>query len=220
MGVKRLMVTNFVRSLKRNLKFLWNMILYAQYKWKLNLHQGVHSKEYHSVESIARRQGDREPTLRFWNSESRASGAGYIQLPVYFLSLSRLFSVGETEKTNEVPIDLTDEELKYCVKNYRQILSIQSMGEEATVGLEKGTASRTFTGIRDDVHDIFSNSAGEGNITRILLAVLSFRRLIFYDIFCQILSMLIGICIWILLILIWDGQIIFNCMKRKFQNFF
>ena len=113
------------------------MILYAQYKWKLNLHQGVHSNEYHSVESIARRQGDREPPLRFWNSESRASGAGYIQLPVYFLSLSRLFSVGETEKTNEVPIDLTDEELKYCVKNYRQILSIQSMGEEATVGLEK-----------------------------------------------------------------------------------
>ena len=72
---------------------------------------------------------------------------------------------------------LTEEELKKKIKNYRQILSIQSMGEEASVGLEKGTASRTFAGISDDVHDIFSNSAGEGNITRILLAVLSFKRL-------------------------------------------
>ena len=176
-GCKTIDGYNFRSQFKEKFKISPEHDIIGQHKWKLNLHQGVHSKEYYSVESIARRQGDREPTLRFWNSESRASGAGYIQLPVYFLSLSRLFPIGESGKTNEVPIDLTEEELKYCVKNYRQILSIQSMDEEASVGLEKGTASRTFAGISDDVHDIFSNSAGEGNITRILLAVLSFKRL-------------------------------------------
>lgn len=176
-GCKTIDGYNFRSQFKEKFKISPEHDVIGQHKWRLNLHQGVHSKEYYSVESIARRQGDREPTLRFWNSESRASGAGYIQLPVYFLSLSRLFPIGESGKTNEVQIDLTEEELKYCVKNYRQILSIQSMSEEASVGLEKGTASRTFAGISDDVHDIFSNSAGEGNITRILLAILSFKRL-------------------------------------------
>ena len=176
-GCKTIDGYNFRSQFKEKFKISPEHDIIGQHKWKLHLHRGVHSKEYYSVESIARRQGNREPTLRFWNSESRASGAGYIQLPVYFLSLSRLFPIGESGKTNEVPIDLTEEELEYCVNNYRQILSIHSMSDEACVGLEKGTASRTFAGISDNVHDIFSNSAGEGNITRILLAVLSFKRL-------------------------------------------
>lgn len=176
-GCKTIDGYNFRSQFKEKFKLSPEHDVIGQHRWKLKLHQGVYNKEYYSVESIARRQGKREPTLRFWNSESRASGAGYIQLPVYFLSLSRLFPIGESGKTKEVQIDLTEEELKYCVINYRKILSIQSINEEASVGVEKGTASRTFAGISDDVHDIFSNSAGEGNITRILLAVLSFKRL-------------------------------------------
>ena len=45
------------------------------------------------------------------------------------------------------------------------------------MGIEKGAASKTFAGVSDNIHDIFTNSAGEGNIIRIILAVLSFRRL-------------------------------------------
>lgn len=46
-----------------------------------------------------------------------------------------------------------------------------------SIGIEKGTASRMFSGVSDNVHDILTNSAGEGNITKIILAVLSFKRL-------------------------------------------
>ena len=56
-------------------------------------------------------------------------------------------------------------------------LSIQHMSDNPEVGLEKGSASKTFAGVSDDTHDIFTNSAGEGNITRIILAVVSFKRL-------------------------------------------
>ena len=48
------------------------------------------------------------------------------------------------------------------------------MSDNPSVGIEKGSSSRTFAGV---THDIFTNSAGEGNITRIILAVLSFKRL-------------------------------------------
>ena len=176
-GCKTIDGYNFRSQFKEKFKISPEHDMIGQHKWKLNLHRGAYENSYYSVESIARRQRNQEPTLRFWNAESRASGAGYIQLPVYFLSLSRLFPIGETGKTQAVASMLTSEELKYCIINYRTILSIHDIGGDVSVGIEKGTAARTFAGVSDENHDIFTNSAGEGNIMRIILAVLSFKRL-------------------------------------------
>lgn len=176
-GCKTIDGYNFRSQFKEKFKISPAHDIIGDHKWKLILHRGVYDQEYYSVESIARRQAGREPTLRFWNSESRARGAGYIQLPVYFLSLSRLFPIGETGKTKALPVDLTQEEVEYCIQNYRTILSIQSVSGNPAVGIEKGTSSRTFSGVSDNTHDVFTNSAGEGNIIRIILAVLSFKRL-------------------------------------------
>lgn len=45
------------------------------------------------------------------------------------------------------------------------------------VSAEKGIGKQVYAGINDGMHDIFTNSAGEGNVSRIILAVLSFKRL-------------------------------------------
>ncbi len=176
-GCKTIDGYNFRSQFKEKFKISPEHDVIGQHKWKLELHNGVYEQNYYVVESIARRQSGQVPTLRFWNAESRARGAGYIQLPVYFLSLSRLFPIGESGKTKAVPSTLTPEELSYCITNYRTILSIQHMGNNPDVGLEKSSSSKTFAGVSDDTHDIFTNSAGEGNITRIILAILSFKRL-------------------------------------------
>lgn len=176
-GCKTIDGYNFRSQFKEKFKISPEHDVIGQHKWKLELHNGVYEQNYYAVESIARRQSGQTPTLRFWNAESRARGAGYIQLPVYFLSLSRLFPIGESGKTKAVPSTLTPEELSYCITHYRTILSIQHMGDNPDVGLEKGASSKTFAGVSDDTHDIFTNSAGEGNIMRIILAVLSFKRL-------------------------------------------
>ena len=176
-GCKTIDGYNFRSQFKEKFKISPEHDIIGQHKWKLELHNGIYEQNYYAVESIARRQSGQTPTLRFWNAESRARGAGYIQLPVYFLSLSRLFPIGESGKTQAVPFTLTPDELNYCITNYRTILSIQHMGDHPSVGIEKGSSSRTFAGVSDDTHDIFTNSAGEGNVTRIILAVLSFRRL-------------------------------------------
>ena len=152
----------------------------GEHKWTLKLNNRIYEPECYSVESIARKQVGKESTLRFWNAKSRKKGAGYVQLPVYFLSLSRIFPIGEAKKTHAMQITLTDEEAEYCIKHYRHILSIQNMGEangNPSLGIEKSGASRIFAGVSDKVHDIFTNSAGEGNVMRIIFAVLSFRRL-------------------------------------------
>ena len=176
-GCKTIDGYNFRSQFKEKFKISPEHDVIGQHKWKLELHNGVYEQNYYAVESIARRQSGQAPTLRFWNAESRARGAGYIQLPVYFLSLSRLFPIGESGKTKAVPSTLTPEELSYCITHYRTILSIQHIGDNPDVGLEKGASSKTFAGVSDDTHDIFTNSAGEGNIMRIILAVLSFKRL-------------------------------------------
>lgn len=176
-GCKTIDGYNFRSQFKEKFKISPAHDVIGEHKWRLNLHNGVYEQNYYSVESIARRQAGHEPTLRFWNAESRARGAGYVQLPVYFLSLSRLFPIGETGKTQAIPTPLTHDELDYCITNYRTILSIQNVSGTPSVGIEKGTTSKTFAGVSDDIHDIFTNSAGEGNITRIILAVLSFKRL-------------------------------------------
>lgn len=176
-GCKTIDGYNFRSQFKDKFKLSPEHDVIGEHKWKLNLHHGIYEKEYFSVESIARRQSGHKSTLRFWNSESRAKGAGYIQLPVYFLSLSRIFPIGESGKTQEMRITLTPQELEYCINNYRQILSIQNKSGNPTVGIEKAATSKIFAGVSDDTHDIFTNSAGEGNITKIILAVLSFRRL-------------------------------------------
>lgn len=176
-GCKTIDGYNFRSQFKDKFKISPAHDIIGEHKWKLYLHSGIYEQNYYSVESIARRQSGHEPTLRFWNAESRAKGAGYVQLPVYFLSLSRIFPIGETGKTQSMHITLTPEELEYCITKYRTILAIQDISGTPRVGIEKAAAAKTFAGISDGTHDIFTNSAGEGNVTRIILAVLSFKRL-------------------------------------------
>ena len=149
----------------------------GEHRWTLYLHNNIYEHDHYTVASIDRHEKGRPSSLRFWNAESRAKGAGYIQIPVYYLSLSRLFPIGEAGKTHIHPLTLTDDEVKYCLKSYRRILSIQDSGGIARVDFEKSTNSRAFAGVKDAVHDLLANSAGEGNVMRILLAVLSFKRL-------------------------------------------
>jgi len=149
----------------------------GDHRWTLLFHNNISGISQYCVESISRTQKDKTPTLRFWNAKSRAKGSGYVQIPVYFLSLSRLFPIGESGKTKSNDLDLSEDEIDYCLRHYREILSIHQTPGTPSVGLEKGTVSRTFAGVSDDVHDIFTNSTGESNVMRIVLAVLSFKRL-------------------------------------------
>lgn len=150
----------------------------GQHKWTLNFYnQGYYHNNMITVESIARKQTGKPDSLRFWNAAGRSAGQGYVQLPVYFLSLSRLYPIGEVGKTKPYEIELTDSELEYCIRHYQDILSISGIQGTPSISVEKGSVKRTVAGFNDATHDIFTNSAGEGNIARILLAMLSFRRL-------------------------------------------
>jgi AAA15 family ATPase/GTPase len=170
---------NFKSQFGEKFKISPDRDIIGEHKWTLFLeNQGYYSDNQMTIESIGRSSNNgAKRTLRFWKAGSRNKGDGYIQLPVYFLSLSRIFPVGEAGKTTTMLNDITAEELKYYLDSYRSILSIQSIPGTPTLKIEQGSAKRVYAGIEDDVHDVFTNSAGEGNVSRIILALLSFRRL-------------------------------------------
>lgn len=169
---------NFRSQFNEKFKLSVNYEPIGSHKWTLNFHnKGYYKNNKITIHSIPRKQKGKPDTIRFWNADGKSKGAGYVQLPVYYLSLSRLLPIGESSKTNALNINLTPAESKYCVKAYREILSINKMTGTPSVSVEKGTSKQVYAGVNDGVHDIFTNSAGEGNISRIILAVLSFKRL-------------------------------------------
>jgi AAA15 family ATPase/GTPase len=150
----------------------------GEHRWTLNLYDGIHNESYYKAETIVRDQKSKK--LRIWNAEdrSRKAGTGFVQIPVYYLSLSRLYPIGEVSKT--VPLDknlLSKEEDEYCVQRYREILQIMDINGTSSMGVEFKNIKQKFAGVTDEKHDISTNSAGEGNISRIILAMRSFKRL-------------------------------------------
>lgn len=168
---------NFKSQFKEKFKISKEFDHYGEHIWTLKFYKrGYYNDDEIKMMSIRRPTKTNPNDIRFWNAKSKAKGTGYVQLPVYYLSLGRLFPIGETGKTKNVDIHLTEEENTYFVKTYKELLSIQE-SKNAVAAMEKADARRNFVGVNDNTHDVFTNSAGESNIGKIILAILSFKRL-------------------------------------------
>jgi predicted ATPase len=123
------------------------------------------------IESIPRHKDG----IRFWRKGERGKGSGYIQLPVIYLSLKRLMPIGEDDQLNVSSIIKlsNDEEKMYKDLHNEILISLDNL-----IGsnyLESPTKSTL--GIDTDYYDWKQNSAGQDNIGKIILAILSFKRL-------------------------------------------
>lgn len=168
---------NFKSQFKEKFKISKNFDHYGEHIWTLKFYKrGYYNDDEIKMMSIRRPTKTNPNDIRFWNAKSKAKGTGYVQLPVYYLSLGRLFPIGETGKTKNIDIHLTEEENTYFVKTYKELLSIQE-SKKAVASMEKADSRRNFVGVNDNTHDVFTNSAGESNIGKIILAILSFKRL-------------------------------------------
>ena len=101
------------------------------------------------------------------------------ELPVIYLGLSRLYPLGEAEddalKDKEQPF-ITNEDREWFKDNHCEILSTW----DSVTGIQnidlKGTKKNT-SAINAKNYDWKSNSSGQDNLSQILLAVLSFKKL-------------------------------------------
>jgi predicted ATPase len=144
----------------------------GKHEWTLSFKD--EGQENFTAESIPRSKSSSE--IRFWRKGTKGKGSGYIQLPVIFLSLSRLFPIGEDENIgNSDDVTLTNQEFDFFKHWHNKILITTGLDVQSADYL--ASSQKNTLGVNTNCYDWKMNSAGQDNIGKILLAVLSFKRL-------------------------------------------
>lgn len=142
------------------------------HEWTLNLNRVIDPD--FTIESIKRESSS--DAIRFWKKGDRAKGSGYIQMPVIYLSLLRLLPLGEDHNIGlSTEVLLTNSEFEFYQKWHNKILIIPDVLIENVQYLE--SKQKNTMGVSTSFYDWKMNSAGQDNLGKILLAILSFKRL-------------------------------------------
>ena len=137
-----------------------------EHEWTLHFDD----REDFTVESIERETG----RIRFWKKGSKQKDDGYIQFPVIFLSMKRLIPIAETNVKEENTVELTDEEFNWIKEKHDYILITESNIRSTPI---ISSHEKVSIGVNTDLYDWNQNSMGQDNLGKILLALLSFKRL-------------------------------------------
>lgn len=162
----------FGSQLSDTFKFSATLDLPGEHKWTLTIDKRIYDKEVYTCLSERRTDNGR---LRFWSTEGRESGMNFIQCPVIYLSLKRLIPIGEERQISSDPIVLTDAEKDVYVRKYKEIL-IAPSDEIQELKHIKGSSKSTVVP-QTGTYDELTVSAGQDNVGKILLSVLSLARL-------------------------------------------
>lgn len=169
-GEKPLCGGNYKSLFSEKFKLSESFDLPKSHEWTLSLTNN--SEPDFTVESIKRSTNG----IRFWQKGDRSKGSGYIQLPVIYLSLSRLFPIGEDNNIDSsTEVTVSDEEFKFYKEWHNKILIIPDV--EMTSVDYLASKQKNTLGANTAYYDWKMNSAGQDNIGKILLAILSFKRL-------------------------------------------
>lgn len=127
----------------------------------------------YTVESIPR-----EKTIRFWKKWDKGKWSWYIQLPVIFLSLKRLIPIGEDSNLKEDGTTvLTQEELDLYARWHNDILVLTREQDRVVSSSVLKSNNKQTLWVSTSYYDWKTNSAWQDNLWKILLAILSFKRL-------------------------------------------
>jgi len=159
---------NFISNFAEKFKLSSVYDKAGEHEWSLTMNNESTPFEISSIKRDAN-------SIRFWKKGDRSKGSGYLQYPVIFLSLKRLFPIGEDEKLKKSDT---------LVLNEDEILLYQNLHKDILISLDEITSTnylespnKNTLGISTDYYDWKENSSGQDNVSKIILALLSFRRL-------------------------------------------
>lgn len=162
---------SFESKLSDKFKFSEEFDVPGTHKWKLNFtNSNICEDGCFELKSEARPDSG----IRFWSTKGRSKGDGYITLPVLYLSLKRLIPVGEEKKATFNTSSLSPAEQDIYKKYYTDILVLS---EEITSIDHIKSSNKSSLAPTTSKYDSKTISAGQDNIGKILLSVLSFARL-------------------------------------------
>lgn len=141
----------------------------GEHEWTID--SPLEEKPY-TVESIYRDKA--KGLIRFWQKGTHEKGSGYLQYPVIYLSLKRLSPIGEESNIHSKGEMFSEEEIKLFKKLHNEILiSFDNIVDTSVIE----SSTKTTLGITTDDYDWMQNSAGQDNVGKIILSLLSFKRL-------------------------------------------
>lgn len=129
------------------------------------------------TKSRDRKKGNRITGMRFVTGPgaSHKSGEGNFPHPVIYLGLNRLWPLAVTEKCTFSGDAISDEDKQWYVDKYREILCLAEDNNSAKY-MDAERKGKFITPESKD-YDGESCSAGQDNLSQLLTAILSFRRL-------------------------------------------
>lgn len=143
----------------------------GEHEWTLTISKDVYEKRDYTCVSEIRSDTN---TIRFWSTEGREKGMNYIQCPVIYLSMKRLIPIGEEKNIKIENSQLSQSEQDLFV-NYHNRILITSDNITGVSSIE--SKNKNTLGPITDYSDAITISAGQDNVGRIILAVLSMKRL-------------------------------------------
>lgn len=111
--------------------------------------------------------------------EAGEATAAKFKIPVLYLGLSRLYPIGELEDkhfSSKDEILKSPEDIAWFCEKYNWVMSKQEKINNIT-NVDVASTKRDKLGINTDGYDWRTNSAGQDNISQILLALMSFDKL-------------------------------------------
>lgn len=161
----------FNSPMRDKFKFSPEHDLPGQHEWSLTVNKQVYEKEIYTCVSEKRSDTGK---LRFWSTEGRGKDMNAIQCPVIYLSMKRLTPIGEEKSLKVESAQLTDEEKRfYCEKHNEILICTENIKDVSSVH----SSGKNTLGARTETYDAWTISAGQDNVGRIILAVLSMIRL-------------------------------------------
>jgi predicted ATP-dependent endonuclease of OLD family len=100
-----------------------------------------------------------------------------LRWPVLYLGLSRLYPIGESEQVTTSKSGLNPEQKQKYFSTYKKILSLNEDPIDCSAITIQETTKKKTVGVTTDKYDSLCNSAGQDNLSQILLAVMSFEVL-------------------------------------------
>lgn len=167
-GEKTLNGYNFKSQFGEKFKFDLEKEKAGDHEFEVEFEDGIHEINPYKLISIPRGKDD----LRFWYAKSKERNTGFAQVPVYFLSLSRLSPVGESSLTKNTKFSqIEDKQLsEEAVLKYAEIMT-------ATDRINNTRFYGNYAGVNEEFSSILTNSAGQSDVVKIIHAVLSFKNL-------------------------------------------
>ena len=147
----------------------------GEHTWKLHINEDIYPLNGGILEVTSIKRDGKSNDIRFWSAKNKSKGSGYAQCPVIYLSLKRVYPIAEIY-TLQSTSPLEDEEKKLFLKWYKDILTDLSIDDSHTAVMIDSPHKKTLS-ISSLANSPLTISAGQDNLGKILLAILTFKRL-------------------------------------------